>query len=202
MSTMRQNPALVESSDSEFEDDIAQVTGKVKNKKKNSETLESDDNSDQSPGDEEELSADEEENILDDEEGSDMDDVEDDEDEIGSMEGDFTEDELAEPKLKSSSSNKRVKFQEEVEIEQLSNTKKRKVDPADESAEDVDEEDDESMGEESGDEVEGDVEKVAKKEELWEDIYGRTRDKIGNVVEVNYSNILIYENEHKIFFRL
>lgn len=194
MTSMKQNPALVESSDSEFEDDIAQVTGKVKNKKKNSETLDSDDNSDQLLTDEDELSADEEEDMLEDEEGSGMDDGEDDEDEIGSMEGDFTEEELSEPKLKSSSSNKRVKFQDEVESEQLSNTKKRKVDPADESAEDEDEEDDKSMGEESGDEVEGDVEKVAKKGELWEDIYGRTRDNKGNVVEVNYNNNLIYKN--------
>lgn len=194
MTSMKQNPALVESSDSEFEDDIAQVTGKVKNKKKDSETLDSDDNSDQLLTDEDELSADEEEDMLEDEEGSGMDDGEDDEDEIGSMEGDFTEEELAEPKLKSSSSNKRVKFQDEVESEQLSNTKKRKVDPADESAEDEDEEDDKSMGEESGDEVEGDVEKVAKKGELWEDIYGRTRDNKGNVVEVNYKNNLINKN--------
>jgi len=179
---------MVESSDSEFEDDIAQVTGKKTLKKKNSDTLESDENSDQSLGDEDELSADEEEDILADEEVSDMEDDEDEEDEMGSMEGDFSEDELEEPNLKNSSSKKRVQFQDEVQSEKLSSIKKRKIDPVVESAKDVDEEDDESFGEESVEDLEGGDEKVTKKGELWEDIYGRTRDKSGNVVEVNSLN--------------
>jgi nucleolar MIF4G domain-containing protein 1 len=188
MTSIRQNPAMVESSDSEFEDDIAQVTGKKTHKKKISDTLESDENSDQSLGDEDELSADEEENILGDEEGSDIEDDEDVEDEMGSMEGDFTEDELEEPKSKDSSSKKRVQFQDEIESDKLSSIKKRKVDPVVESANDVDEEDDESLGEESAEELEGGDEKLTKNGELWEDIYGRTRDKSGNVVEVNSLN--------------
>jgi len=188
MTSIRQNPAMVESSDSEFEDDIAQVTGKKTLKKKNSDTLESDENSDQSLGDEDELSANEEEDILADEEVSDMEDDEDEEDEMGSMEGDFSEDELEEPNLKNSSSKKRVQFQDEVQSEKLSSIKKRKIDPVVESAKDVDEEDDESFGEESVEDLEGGDEKVTKKGELWEDIYGRTRDKSGNVVEVNSLN--------------
>jgi nucleolar MIF4G domain-containing protein 1 len=183
MTAIRQNPAMVESSDSEFEDDIAQVTGKKTHKKRNSDTLESDDNSDQSMGEEEELSADDDEDILGDEEVSDMEDDEDTEDEMGSMEGDFSEGELEEPTSKSSG-NKRVQFKDEVENEQSSRVKKRKVDPVVESAKDEDEEDDESLGEESGEDLEGGNEKVAKKEELREDIYGRLRDKSGNVVEV------------------
>jgi nucleolar MIF4G domain-containing protein 1 len=191
MTSIRQNPAMVESSDSEFEDDIAQVTGKKTLKKKSSDTLESDENSDQSFGDEDELSADEEEDILADEEVSDMEDNEEEEDEMGSMEGDFSEDELEEPKLKDSSSKKRVQFQDEVQSEKLSSIKKRKVDPVVESAKDVDEENGESFGEESVEDLgdlEGGDEKVTKKGELWEDIYGRTRDKSGNVVEVNSLN--------------
>jgi hypothetical protein len=187
---MKQNPAMIESSDSEFEDDIAQVTGKQMHKKKKSETLESDENSDQSLGEEEE--DDEELDNLEDEEASDVEDDEDLEDEMGSMEEDFSEDEELEvPKSKSSLNKKRVQFQDEVESEQSNSIKKRKVDTVDESAEDVDDEDDDSLGGgENAEDLVGDDEKeVAKERELWEDIYGRTRDKKGNVVEVN---LLIY----------
>lgn len=185
MISMKQNPAMVESSDSEFEDDIAQATGKKVLKKKKYKSIESDENSDQSEGEDEEISTDEEKEIIGDEKGTDMEDDEDVDDEMGSMEEDFSEDEIEEPKSKSSS-NKRVQFQDEVESEQSSSIKKRKVDPINESAKDEVEEDDESLeGEGSVENLEGEIEKVAKRGELWEDIYGRTRDKKGNVVEVN-----------------
>ncbi|CAB3369909.1 Hypothetical predicted protein [Cloeon dipterum] len=151
LSAMQKTPDLLESDSDEFEDDLAEVTGKRPKKEIDEDQPKSDDNSEEMSGEE----CDEEE---DDEEES----IGDEEEEFGSMEEDFSEGELEEEmpaSPKKEKAQKRVKFADEEETQ----AKKVKID----YAPDEDGEEDEAV----------------KEEETWEDIYGRIRDKKGNVLQ-------------------
>ncbi|XP_059472617.1 nucleolar MIF4G domain-containing protein 1 [Neocloeon triangulifer] len=155
MSSMQKDPTLLESSDSEFENDLAEVTGKKRQKP----IVDVEGENSEESGVEEE--ADEEEDLLGEEEGSLLGDEdeesilgdESEESEVENLEEEFKEEDVVQlSEGKKDKNKKRVKFEDDVEEE--NEIKKQKI--------------------EDEDFVEDDT---------WEDIYGRTRDKKGNVVQ-------------------
>ncbi|CAH0588819.1 unnamed protein product [Chrysodeixis includens] len=197
--------------DSDFEDDLAAVTGKDKRKKDNPKTKQPKDNSDDdlSGGSSDEMDVDDEdlgsEEELDEEmsEGDDVSEV--DENSEDDMDSDFGEDsdsddepEEKPTKTQKAKSNQKEKAskQDTKEIKSKLETKtksKEKVVSIDELSKvfsddevshlsDDDDDDDEDPFDSENDEGEQ-VEEKKEKPDVWEDIYGRKRDKEGNVIK-------------------
>ncbi|XP_065341618.1 nucleolar MIF4G domain-containing protein 1 homolog [Cloeon dipterum] len=158
LSAMQKTPDLLESDSDEFDEDFAEVTGERPKKEKNKAQPKSEDKSEEMSG--EECDEEEDDEEEDDEEESVADEEED--EEFGSMEEDFSEGELEEEmpaSPKSEKAQKRVKFADEEETQ----AKKVKIDDAPDE--------------------DGEEDEAEKEEETWEDIYGRIRDKKGNVLQ-------------------
>ncbi|KAJ8712571.1 hypothetical protein PYW07_005413 [Mythimna separata] len=202
--------------DSDFDEDLAAVTGKeIKDKKKKdlkSKGKKTEDNSDEENESDEEFGSDIDDEMgseeeLDDEEDEDMS-GEDEEmsegdmGESGSDIGEGSEDDLPddapeEKPTKTSKANSKQKSnkqeisktsKKEIKTEPKSNKKERVISEDDLSKVFSDDEishlsgDDDDEDEDFGEEKEPVVEKK-EKPDVWEDIYGRKRDKEGNIIK-------------------